>query len=189
MYVSICRQIFIAYEVGKEIGSDGGPQFKAIEFTSFLKDWGVRHRLSSVDYPQSNGRAELGVKTAKRILAGNTSPNGSLDNDKVAKALLQYRNTPLPEIGLSPAQLLLHRQLRDSIPANPKLYLPNKSWVISADEREKAFSLRNKQVKEKYDQGSRSLNPITVGTHVRVQNGKRWDKTGCVVESLPNGQY
>lgn len=125
------------------MNSDGGPQFTSSEFTLFLKDWGIHHRLSSVDYPQSNGRAELGVKSAKRIILGNTNPDGSLDNNKAAQAILQYRNTPIPEIGLSPAQILLHRQLRDGVPTNPKLLRPHKEWAISAEEREKAFAHRN----------------------------------------------
>ena len=89
------------------MSTDGGPQFTAEEFTTFLDNWGIKHRLSSVGYPQSNGRAELGVKTAKRIILQNTAPDGSLDTDKAVKALLQHRNTPIPELGLSPAQIPL----------------------------------------------------------------------------------
>ena len=36
----------------------------------------------------------------KRILTENISTNSSLNNDSVLKALLEYRNTPLPEINL-----------------------------------------------------------------------------------------
>ena len=79
-----------------------------------LKKWA--HWISSAEYPQSNGTAELGVKTAKRIIHDNVSSSGTIDNDKVAKVLLQYINTPLPEIQLSPAQLLLHGILLDYLP-------------------------------------------------------------------------
>ena len=48
---------------------------------------------------------------------GNTSPQGSLDNNSVAQAMLQYQNIPIQRIGLSPAQLLLHHWLCDSIPS------------------------------------------------------------------------
>ena len=158
-------------------------------FKKFLKDWGVKHRLSSAAYPQSNGRAEVGVKTAKRIILDNTSPDGSLDNDKAARAFLQYRNTPIAEIGLSPAQLLLHRQLRDHIPAHPKHYRLHREWVISATEREKSLAKRNRMAEESYNRVSRELQPLDVRTSVRVQDGKRWDRTGRVVEVIPNRQY
>ena len=57
---------------------------------------------SSAYYPQSNGRAEAAVKSAKRLLKMNTGPGGSLDTDKVTAALLQYLNTPLRGIDKLP---------------------------------------------------------------------------------------
>ena len=44
------------------------------------------------------------------------SHQGGTKNDQVAKALLQYRKTPLPYMKLSPAQSLLHKNLCDHIP-------------------------------------------------------------------------
>ena len=67
--------------------------------------------MSSADYPQSNGRAEAAVKTVKRLLMDNTERGGKVDTDGVAKALLQYRSTPLLGIGFYPAQMLFGRQL------------------------------------------------------------------------------
>ena len=66
----------------------------------------------------------------------NARPNGSLGTNRFAKAMLQYRNTPFPDLDLSPAQLLFHRQLRDSVPCNPKHYSLHKDWILSADERD-----------------------------------------------------
>jgi len=53
------------------------------------------------EYPQSNGRAELAMKTAKRNILEKTT-RGSLNSDKAACVLLQYRNTPIQSFGLSP---------------------------------------------------------------------------------------
>ena len=155
----------------------------------FLSNWGVRHRLSSVKYPQSNGRAELAVKAGKRLIHDNTNPNGSLDNDKAARALLQHRNTPIQELGLSPAQILLHRQLRDSIPARPMHYRLHKDWIISAEERERAFAKRNQGIKNSYNEHSLPLSPLNIQTAVQIQDKGRWKKTGRVTEVLPNRQY
>ena len=107
--ISTCRSLFIAYGAPEEISTVGGPQFMSNEFQNFLHQWGVRHRRSSANYPQSNGRAELGVKAAKQLIIDNTKSDGSLDNNKAAQAIIQYRNTPLPYINLSPAQILFHR--------------------------------------------------------------------------------
>ena len=186
----IFRDLFVAYRVSEELSSDGGPQFMSKSFQDFLKLWGVKHRLSSVAFPQSNGRAEVAVKTAKRIIHNSTSPDGSLDNDKAARGILQYRNTPLPDINLSPAQVLLHRQLRDSIPAHPANYHPHKEWVLTAEEREKHLSKHNHILIQKHDAKAHELTPITLGTNVVVQGkDKKWDRTGHIVEVLPNRQY
>ena len=80
----------------------------------------IRQRLSSAHYPQSNGRAEAAVKTAKRLLMDNTERGVQVDTDEVAKALLQYSNTLLLVIGFSPAQMLFGRQLKDASPIPPE---------------------------------------------------------------------
>jgi len=42
----------------------------------------------------------------ERIIADCTGRDGSVDTDAVARAILQYRNTPISHINKSPAQLL-----------------------------------------------------------------------------------
>ena len=88
--MSIFRHQFQTYGTPDKPSTDGGLPFVSSIFQEFLQTWCVRHRLSSVVYPQSNGRAELAVKTVKRIVNGNTGPQGSFDNDNVARAILQY---------------------------------------------------------------------------------------------------
>ena len=134
--IDTCQEILTTYGTPEEISSDGGPQFIAHQFQEFLHQWGVQHRLSSGEYPQSNGRAELGVKSPKHIIYDQVAPNGSLNNDAAARAILQYHNTPLPEINLSPAQILFHRQLRDHLPLKPCYYHLHKDWIISSKQRE-----------------------------------------------------
>ena len=56
--------------------------------SEFLQTRGVAHCLFSGSYPQSNGREEAAVKTAKHIIQENTASNGSLNTDKVAKAIM-----------------------------------------------------------------------------------------------------
>ena len=76
------RSFFATFGVPEEISSDGGPEFTAKGTQDFLRLWGVRHRVSSVSFPQSNGWAEVAVKTAKCLLLSNTGPTGSLDHDR-----------------------------------------------------------------------------------------------------------
>ena len=96
----------------------------------FLKTWGVKHHTSSVGY----GRPEAAVKTAKRIIQENTSKDGSINNDNIAKAIMQYRNTTIPNVSLSPAQILFHGELCDFTPSHPTHYQLHKDWTVSQEQ-------------------------------------------------------
>ena len=168
--IANCRSLFMNYGAPEEFSSDGGPQFTSSSFETFLKTWGVKHCISSVGYPQSNGRAEAAVKTAKRIIRENTSKDGSINNDNIAKAIMQYRNTPLPTISLSPAQILFHRELRDFTPSHPTHYQLHKDWIITQEQREHLASKHNIQQAARYNTTTHELQPITLGTPVLIQN-------------------
>ena len=78
----------------------------AYETKRFLSDYGVHHRVSSVAFPHSNQRAELAVKSMKRLLRNNVSGDGKLNSDRFQQAVMQYRNTPNRDTGRSPAQVI-----------------------------------------------------------------------------------
>jgi len=42
--------------------------FGAAEFKAFADRWEFKHNASSPKYPQSNGRVENAIKTAKRLM-------------------------------------------------------------------------------------------------------------------------
>ena len=111
----LCDQLrawFCTYGAPDELSSDGGPPFQSHEYAQFLSNWGIHQRLSSAYFAQSNGRAELAVKTAKRILMSNTDSAGRLNNDSTARAFLNHRNTPVQDVGISPAMMLFGRPSR-----------------------------------------------------------------------------
>ena len=107
-----------------------GPQFKSSKVEKFLKQYGVHHRQSSAYFPHSNSRAELAVKSGKRMLRENVGPNGELHTDKFLRAMLQYRNTPQPDTRLSPAQVVFGRYLRDFLPVVVDMYKPKQEWGL-----------------------------------------------------------
>ena len=52
----------------------------------------------------------------KRLLHDNVGPGGSLDNDRLLRAILAHRNTPDQLSKKSPAEILFGHQLRDALP-------------------------------------------------------------------------
>ena len=192
--ITALRRTFVTYGIPDECSSDGGPEFTASATSTFLRSWGVHHRLSSVAFPHSNTRAELGVKTAKRIIAANTTHSGELDIDKFQRAILQYRNTPDPQTQLSPAICVFGRPIKDFIPILPGRYQPHETWVDTLNKREEALRVRHLKACERLTEHTRQLPPLKVGDHVRIQNQvgpypTKWDKTGVVIEVRQHHQY
>ena len=179
---------FQTFGVPLEISSDGGPPFNSSEYDSFLLRWGIKKRLSSAHYPQSNGRAEAAVKSMKRCLS-SCSANGS--DTQVAKAIMLHRNTPNQDTKISPAEMLYGVKIRD--------HLPNKFRPVRVEwkQMQKIVEFRNaaktKQMVES-SQAKRELPTLKTGDRCSVQNQhgnhpKKWCNTGTVVEVLPNRQY
>uniref|UniRef100_A0A9J8AEU2 Uncharacterized protein n=1 Tax=Cyprinus carpio carpio TaxID=630221 RepID=A0A9J8AEU2_CYPCA len=86
------------------------------------------------------------VQTIKRMLTKSQSENGH-----PYIALLEYRNTPLDGIGMSPAQLLMGRRLKTKLPTSTTLLTPKGS--------------KHKQIQEKLTHNpASSANPFSTTT-------------------------
>ena len=187
--MSIFRRYFANFGVPEQIASDGGPPFESYDLKDFFYSWNIHHRKSSVANPQSNGRAEAAVKTMKRILTTNVSPSGTLDTDEVVKALLLHRNTPVADMGLSPAELLFGRPINDHLP-RPTQY--RQQWQTHAQIRENAAHKRYNSYITR--QQTTPPQPLKVGDSVAIQNQTgnhplKWQKTGIIAEARPHKQY
>ena len=111
--IEVMKDAFSRHGIPTELVSDNGSQYKSHKFKQFAKKWDFNHDPSSPRYPRSNGLAESSVKTVKTMIKKCMATNRD-----IKQGLLTIRNTPLA-CGLSPAQLLMNRQLNDNLPRIP----------------------------------------------------------------------
>lgn len=195
----LLRRYFQTFGVVEELSSDGGPEFTAHSTQDFLRRWGVRHRLSSVGFARSNGRAEICVKAMKRLIQGNVPQDGKTSTDAFTRALLQYRNCPDPSTGVSPAEIVFGHPLNDALPRNPTSQIFDNGevrplWRNLWRDRERALRARLTKQTEALTQKTKDLTPLSEGDICRIQNQSgrfplRWDKTGTVMQCNANDQY
>ena len=192
--INVLRHTFATYGIPDELSSDGGLEFVAHTTRQFLHNWGVHHRHSSVTFPHSNCRAEVGVKTIKRLITGNAGKDGAINVDAFQEAILQYRNTPDPTTKISPAICVFGRPIKDLIPILPGKYHPHPTWRDSLNLREEALRHRHMLHQDKWSEHTKALSPLKIGDRVRIQSQtghhpNKWDRTGIVIEVRQFHQY
>ena len=106
------RRMFATHGIPESIVSDNATVFTSEEFTEFVTMNGIHHIRSAPYHPATNGLAERAVQTLKESLK-KTAP-GSLQA-RVSRFLFTYRITPHTTTGVSPAELLMGRQLRSHL--------------------------------------------------------------------------
>jgi transposase InsO family protein len=148
------KNIFARQGIPVTAISDNGPQFSSREFRQFSKSYGFTHHTSSPKHPQGNDEAERAVKTIKCLLKKESEPQ---------LALLSYRATPLRN-SYSPAELLMGRKLRTTVPIIPKLLHPTSLNYSKLAEKEKY--LRKKQ-KATFDGCHRAREPLVLSIDTR----------------------
>ena len=73
VFAKICQD----YGVPVTCTTDGGPQYTAEVVRKFMDNYGIHHRLCSVANPHANARAEVAVKTVKRMIRDCRGIGGS----------------------------------------------------------------------------------------------------------------
>lgn len=149
----------------EQVRSDNGPQFDSAEFTHFAKEWGFKHTTSNPKFPQSNGEVERGVGTVKNLLTKEKDP---------AKGLLAYQSTP-PACKFSPAQLLMGRQIRNSVPMFDTQLNPHWPDLGKLHARESQSKLKQETMFNSRHR-AKPLSPIGPDTEVFVKDLKRSGK-------------
>lgn len=154
--------IFARHGIPEVLVADNMP-FGSKACKQFAEEWDVQIKTSSPNYAQSNGQSERHIQTIKKLMT-----KAAEEGKDPYIALLQYRNTPLSGLEVSPAQLLFSRRLRTKIPTTAQSLLP------ATTNQHKQLEERQQRQKQYYDAGSRDLQPLQPGDVVRVKNDGQW---------------
>ena len=152
------KSVFARWGIPEELVSNNGTQFKSAMFNEFKAGYGFKHTTSSPHHHQANGSAESGVRISKRIL----------EQEDPFLTLMADRATPVPATRKTPAELIMGRQIRTTIPTMVKVSqrkLTDHAAVKKADVKAKggyreSFDRRN---------GTRELPPHRPGNWVGVK--------------------
>lgn len=158
--IDVCKTLFATHGRPETIISDNNP-FASFSFKKFAKELDIELITSSPNFPQSNGRAEKGVSIAKMMLR-----KAAETRTDVRDYLLEYRNTKIPAMDHSPAQLMFACKLKASLPISDKSLQPQ----VPKEVTEK---LRKQQERTRawYDKTARGKErKFIVGEKVRVEN-------------------
>ena len=166
--VRCLKSMFSRHGIPKRVRSDNGPPFDSGEYAKFANDWGFSISTSSPTFPRSNREVERAVQTAKSIL--------KKEKDQ-AKALLAYRSTPLA-CGYSPAQLLMGRNIRSTVPTFPAHLKPQLPNVKKLRQQEHESRLQQ-QVNVNKRHRAAPLGTLSPGTKVHITSH---DQPGTVIE-------
>ena len=162
---------FATHGIPQKCMTDNGPQFISKEFKNFAKEWNFEHITSSPLYPKSNGLAENAVKQAKTLLEKSKK-----DGSDVYLGLLNLRNTPREELG-SPAQRLLSRRTRTTLPTSTKLLKPK---AFNTSSIKKSLVKKRMQQKRYHDKTAKPLRDLKRNEIVRVWSKDKFKKLAVV---------
>ena len=129
----------------------------------------------------------------------NVGPNGDLNNDSFLRALLQLYNTPDPDCGLSTAEVVFGRPLRDAfsfINRHAKFLnrFIRRTWRQTWKAKEDALCMRAGSSKDALMRHCRPLPALLCGDRVFIQNQKgryphKRDRVGTIVRVMDFDQY
>ena len=115
--------------------------FNLFEFKKFCKRLHVIVNTTRPNYPQSNGMAERCVQIFKNILKKSFE-----SRQDIWIFLLEYRNTPIKDIELTPNQLIMGRSTRSFIPGKNSIFYP-----MGVPNLENNYKIKTNKMKKYYD--------------------------------------
>ena len=166
---------FSRWGLPRTITTDNGPQMVSAEFTDYLRSKGIHHVRTAYYNPQANGGVERFNQSLKNGLRAHMAQGCSFSH-ALRHTLLHYRATKHSTTGVSPASLMLGRELTlplDRLRSPTSLSPPlSPSPVVRA-----SVTQKQAQMKRRFDLSKRAKVPVIAASDwVRVRRPHRDNK-------------
>ena len=113
--ISVLTEVFARFGKPKVLLSDNGSQFTSEEFNSFLKLNEIQHCRTSPYFPKANGQVERFHRYLQHSIRA-AELDGFLWTEILPDILQVYRSTPHAGTGMTPAKLMLNREIATKLP-------------------------------------------------------------------------
>ena len=135
------KTMFARYGIPEVLRSDNGTVLSSTHKNSpnLQRNTTSSTSQAALIFQASNGQAERAVQTVNKLLKNSKDP---------FLALLAYRATPLPWCGRSPAELLMGRKIRTTLPMATSTLVPEWPYLKEFQQADEKFK---KQQKTGYD--------------------------------------
>ncbi|KAI5720179.1 hypothetical protein M8J77_003057 [Diaphorina citri] len=157
------KNAFARYGVPEVLYSDNVP-FNSDAMRVFAEEWNFNQVFSSPLHSQSNGLAEKAVAICKNLLRKTKESHSDVNI-----ALLNYRNTTIAGMSLSPSELFMNRKLKTKLPVNSEILQPKMNENV-----EDKWERKVNNQKEQYDQHAKPLPELSVGENVFMKLNDVW---------------
>ena len=117
--ITVLTEIFARFGNPKVIISDNGPQLISEEFENFLKANGIQHSRVSPYFPKANGQVERFHRYLEHSIRA-AAIDGLAWTEVLPDILQVYRSTPHAGTKMTPARLMLNREIATKLPMVPE---------------------------------------------------------------------
>jgi hypothetical protein len=113
--IPVLEKMLSSFGIPEAIKTDNGPPFNGKEFAEFCQQMGIKHQKVTPLWPEANGLVERFMRNL-----GKTIRTAKIENKdwkrEIFTFLRNYRTTPHPATGYSPAELLFGKTARNKLP-------------------------------------------------------------------------
>ena len=145
----VWRSIICRFGIPRSLLSNNGKQFDNPKFRDFCTELGIKNYYSSPAHPQSNGQAEVTIRTLKAALKTKLEDLKGKWVDYLPKVLWAYKTTRRSATQETPFALAFGTEAVD--PVEVELKLP-RIELASTEHNEEVFRLNLDLLEEKREQ-------------------------------------